>query len=191
MSQILDDVRIGCGLPVEPAPEPVKLPEAPKEPEDEKAKAMEEKLEMMEKIYKEEFGDMGQSFRKTTPKKAVKELSDGKPQREITLRGEIDVKDALDVYEKFLLYAMQGEQVQLTYGMKVRVQRDQKDLVRLHQLGDILGLQPTDIMVVQQRLAEKAFKTQAEVLKWECRELFVFNMDFNFFSTPFISEFAC
>lgn len=148
VSELLDDIRGGIPAdappPAAPGGDSVKEAAAEAEPE-------------VEDYYDET--PMMQSLAKT--RGAAKE---GKAQREITLKDELDGRDRSEMYQAFLMFCIQGEQSGMPMGTLIRVKRDMSDFTRLGQLGDILGMSPVEQAQVHQGLAEKAFKAQAQTL---------------------------
>ena len=83
-----------------------------------------------------------------------------KSQKEINLAKDLQLRDRQDIYRNFLLYCMSGDTVALPMGATVVVERDQTEFARLSQLGDILGLQQTEVAHVHSELAEQAYRQQ-------------------------------
>lgn len=108
--------------------------------------------------YNEDGMPLLQSLRKTKGKQ-----KEGKAQKEITVKADLELRERLDMYKTFLLFCLQGDTTGMPMGTALVVQRDTSDFVRLGQLGDILGLTPLEVSSVHQDLAEQAFKVQAQV----------------------------
>eukprot|EP00271_Cylindrocystis_brebissonii_P002637 TRINITY_DN13403_c0_g1_i1.p1 TRINITY_DN13403_c0_g1~~TRINITY_DN13403_c0_g1_i1.p1 ORF type:complete len:1135 (-),score=312.95 TRINITY_DN13403_c0_g1_i1:1036-4398(-) len=172
VSQLLDDIRQGsvaaavgetAALLAAAAQEGGQQTEATSPTaEGNGAAASEKEKEEEEQEAEDEIDEelqMLQTLRKT--RGAVRE---GRPQKEINLRNDLELRERADLYERFLAYAIQGETTGMPMGTTITVQKDDSDYVRLSQLGDILGLSPGEVAMVHQDLAEKAFKQQAQTL---------------------------
>ena len=85
-------------------------------------------------------------------------------QKEVTLAGDLELRDRLDIYRNFLLYCMSGDVVALPMGSTVVVERDSSEFARLSQLGDVLGLSPIDVNSVHSGLAEQSFRHQVQTV---------------------------
>eukprot|EP00897_Mesotaenium_endlicherianum_P003286 jgi/Mesen1/2986/ME000176S02024 len=147
VSELLDDMR--GGKPEQPKPE-----EEKKREEEERRKREEEEEDLEEDKVR-----MLQSLRKTRGPSL-----EGRPQKEISLRDDLELRERQDLYKTYLLYCIQGDSAGLAMGSSIVVKRDDSEFVRLGQLGDLLGMAPMEQAGVHQGLAEEAFKSQAQTL---------------------------
>lgn len=128
----------------------------------EEAKPEEEEVVEVEQPEEQLYDDevpMMQSMRKVKDKQL-----EGKAQKEISVKDELDLRERLDLYRTFLLFCLQGDTSGMPMGMSLVVKKDASDFVRLRQLGDILGLSPVEIASVHQGLGEQTFRAQAQTL---------------------------
>ncbi|GJP47634.1 hypothetical protein CLOM_g6814 [Closterium sp. NIES-68] len=154
VSQLLDDIR---GKTDEPA---AAASAATGEGSGPAVKAEDGKPE--EKEAEEGYDDempLLQSMRKTKGQQ-----KEGKAQKEVSVKDDLELRERLDLYKSFLLFCLQGDTTGMPMGTSLTVQRDTSDFIRLSQLGDILGLAPAEVSSVHQGLAEQAFKVQAQTL---------------------------
>jgi YesN/AraC family two-component response regulator len=93
-----------------------------------------------------------------------------KSQKVITLKDSMEERDRKDLYKNYLLYCMSGDQVDLPMGSSVVIERDQTEFLRLAQLGDVLGLTQLDVADVHKGLAEQAFRTNVQQVRWRPTE---------------------
>ncbi|CAI7764897.1 unnamed protein product [Closterium sp. NIES-53] len=158
VSQLLDDIR---GKTDEPATKPAGSA-ATGEGSGPAVTAEEGKKEEKEAEEEEGYDDempLLQSMKKTKGQQ-----KEGKAQKEVSVKDDLELRERLDLYKSFLLFCLQGDTTGMPMGTSLTVQRDTSDFVRLSQLGDILGLAPPEISSVHQGLAEQAFKVQAQTL---------------------------
>lgn len=121
--------------------------------EDEKREADEEGEEWQEL----------QTLRKTKPKSDL-DVSGKKPQSEITLKDDLDLRERMDLYRIYLLFCISGESSGMPMGTQIVVKKDTNEFLRLGQLGNLLGLSSKEVADVHKGLAEQAFRQQAQVI---------------------------
>lgn len=95
-------------------------------------------------------------------KPVVQEVEEPKWQKVINVAEDLPARDRSDLYKQYLMFCMTGEEVKGAMGTTMSVERDQKEFVRLGEVGDILGLNQLEVMQVQQGLAEQAFTANAK-----------------------------
>jgi len=88
-------------------------------------------------------------------------------KKEIVLSEDIELKDRLNLYKKFLHYCVTGNVIELGLGSVITLEHEQKEFGYLKQLGTILGLSQLEISEVHQSMAESAFKMQAQSILTE------------------------
>ncbi|KAH7443067.1 hypothetical protein KP509_02G017700 [Ceratopteris richardii] len=131
-------------------------------------KTMEEKAEDAVKTEEEEIEEEEdewqelQTLRKTKPKSD--DISGKKPQFDITLKDDLDLRERLDLYRIYLLFCISGESSGMPMGTQIVVKKDTNEFLRLGQLGNLLGLTSKEVADVHKGLAEQAFRQQAQVI---------------------------
>lgn len=104
-----------------------------------------------------------QTLRKTRPKSDL-DLPGRKPQSDITLRDDLELRERTDLYRIYLLFCISGESSGMPMGTQIVVKKDTNEFLRLGQLGNILGLTSKEVADVHKGLAEQAFRQQAQVI---------------------------
>lgn len=104
-----------------------------------------------------------QTLRKTKPKSDL-DISGKKPQTEITLKDDLELRERTDLYRIYLLFCISGESSGMPMGTQIVVKKDTNEFLRLGQLGNILGLSSKEVADVHKGLAEQAFRQQAQVI---------------------------
>lgn len=105
-----------------------------------------------------------ETWRKTKPSKELEDKLGAEAQSEITLKDDLSLRDRTDLYRTYLLYCISGETTGLPFGTQIVTRKDNKEYLRLGQLGGILGLTPKEVVDVHRNLAEQAFRQQAQVI---------------------------
>lgn len=105
-----------------------------------------------------------QTWRKTKPNKELEDKLGAEAQSEITLKDDLSLRDRTDLYRTYLLYCISGETTGLPFGTQIVTRKDNREYLRLGQLGGILGLTPKEVVDVHRSLAEQAFRQQAQVI---------------------------
>lgn len=105
-----------------------------------------------------------QTWRKTKPSKELEDKFGAEAQSEITLKDDLSLRDRTDLYRTYLLYCISGETTGLPFGTQIVTKKDNKEYLRLGQLGGILGLTSKEVADVHISLAEQAFRQQAQVI---------------------------
>lgn len=122
-----------------------------------------EKEKVEEEVEEEEDWEELQTLRKTRPKSDL-ELTGRKPQSEITLKDDLELRERTDLYRIYLLYCLSGETTGMPMGTQIVVKKDTNEFLRLGQLGNLLGLTSKEVAEVHKGLAEQAFRQQAQVI---------------------------
>ncbi|MCO5586529.1 hypothetical protein L7F22_040469 [Adiantum nelumboides] len=104
-----------------------------------------------------------QTLRKTRPKSDV-DISGKKPQFDITVKDDLELRERLDLYRIYLLFCISGESSGMPMGTQIVVKKDNNEFLRLGQLGNLLGLTSKEVADVHKGLAEQAFRQQAQVI---------------------------
>ncbi|MCO5608125.1 hypothetical protein L7F22_062331 [Adiantum nelumboides] len=104
-----------------------------------------------------------QTLRKTRPKSDL-DISGKKPQFDITVKDDLELRERLDLYRIYLLFCISGESSGMPMGTQIVVKKDNNEFLRLGQLGNLLGLTSKEVADVHKGLAEQAFRQQAQVI---------------------------
>jgi hypothetical protein len=105
--------------------------------------------------------------RENNVKTTTKNIQGHVTKKEIVLSEDIELKDRLNLYKKFLHYCVTGNVIELGLGSVITLEHEQKEFSYLKQLGTILGLNQLEISEVHQSMAESAFKMQAQSILTE------------------------
>jgi len=117
-----------------------------------KPKEAEDPVKSVQKMIAANRGEFGEEERKG--------------QKEINLGDFLDKPLRAELYKNYLMYSMSGDVVELPVGGVIRKKTNlaarQTEMVRLQQLGDLLGMTQVEVAAVHNDLAEQAYRSQAQ-----------------------------